>query len=142
MSNVGDRVFTNPYFYSSTVLAKICVNLATLIWSAIVLYKPNALATTSYGYVLDWFNEDVVAMLYMAVSLAHFVCLLAHGRPRWYSYLGYFAMMLGWGAVWMAVLMHTGPIQPTSLSASTVIFFLSVYAFIAMPKGYVCNARV
>lgn len=128
-------VFQNPYQFSGTIMAKIAVNLATIFWSAIVLYKDGALSPfVGYSRILSIANENTVAALLIIVSIIQMIRIVRCSKPLLLGISGYALLTLFWMNVWWNIVINPGPIWPASFSSVSVIVLLSLYAFIANPK--------
>lgn len=126
----------NPYQFSAVITAKVAVNVASLIWSTIVIYKENALASTFiyYGNITRFLSEDIFASILLAISLIQLIRLVFRSKPIMIGGIGYAILTLFWMYIWWNIIVSIGPIQPASFSAVTVLVALSIYAFVANPR--------
>lgn len=124
-----------PYYRATVVLARLCVSLATLIWSAIIIVNPGALAASRANYV--WITH-YVAPQWLGWSLG----TIAAGQLAWIlltlppvrlGALGYALLTFWWGLVFYSVSFGT-PLLPTATACVAVILLLSIYAFISNPR--------
>lgn len=140
---LADRVYRNPYLYSSTVVARSSVCVATLIWSFVVLLLPNATGSNpNYRHMLDLLpNENVWAFALLAISLPMLVRLFACSPPRKIGALFYAALTLFWSFLWWGIVISP-QVWPTGMAASTVVMGLSIYAFVANPREYCTDCRM
>lgn len=131
----SDRVFRHPYLYSGSVLAKACTLLATVIWSASVLWHPHALAyNPNYTHLLHLIpTEDTWAWIFLGVVAPLTWRLYSCTRPHLLNVFGYAVLTLLWCYLWWGFVISGLP-QPGALSSSTVVMLLSLYAFIANPR--------
>lgn len=127
-------IFRNPYHYCGTLIARLCVCSATILWAGIVLWQRNALAPTSYGSVVtQWANEDVYGWLYMTTAAVLLYRLFRQSPPHWVGILGYGVLMVSWLFVAIMLWLHR-PFQLTSIAWVTPGAALAVFAFVGNRK--------
>jgi len=126
-----NSIFRNPYHYCGTLIARVCVCAATILWSVIVLLRTDALLPTSYGCLLTgWVHEDVYGWALLLIAGMLLWRIFRQSPPHWVGIVGYGILMCSWLFV-TAVLWLTRPMQPTSTAWVTVGAALAVFAFIA-----------
>lgn len=133
--NLFDYIFHNPYQYSAAILAKGAVTMSTILWSVVVLIKPNALGPFhAYDRMLELLPEDVWAIWLICVALWLLIRLVLCMRPRAIGAVGY--MLLGgfWAHVWWGIVINPGPFWPASFASVSCVVVLALFAFIANPK--------
>lgn len=143
-----EHLFDNPYHYSGQVLAKLCVNFATLIWASVVLWKKDALI--KWGEP-DWMAslnvpEDTVAWVLVILIIFALLRLFMRSPPKAIGACAYGVFLLIWLYTWgtLIIAIHAGEstVRPGQLAGVSVITFLAMFAFIANPKkrhGSPCN---
>jgi hypothetical protein len=125
----------NPYLLAGAVVARLAVNLATVIWATIVLAKADALTPfAGYYWLLRIAHENVWAGGLCAVALYQMYRLIIHAKPHKYG-LGYALMALFWMYVWWSIVVNPGPIWPAAFACVTTIGLVAVFAFISNPKA-------
>lgn len=130
-----DHIFKNPYQYSATILAKGCVNTATVLWCAVVLFKRDALAPFGgYRPMLSLMSEDYWAAALLVTSLTMLYRLVRCCPPRKIGVLAYMTLGGFWANIWWSIVIQPGPFWPAAFGAVTVMLMLSLFAFIANPK--------
>mgnify|MGYP006921301424 CR=1 FL=1 len=129
----------NPYQYSGQVIAKMCVNVATIIWSIVVLFKPDALThwpgpQLSAGIV----GENFVAALFIVLASIATARLLIKSTPRALGACVYGAFLLLWlytlTTLILAIASGVTALRPGQLSGVIVVNALAVFAFVSNPK--------
>lgn len=128
-------VLHHKHHRCGAVVARLAVNFATLIWSVVVLVKPNALAPTAYGPMLTRFaSEDLYAIAFGTLSICMLYRIFRQSPPNPIGILAYGALLLAWGFVWAAIVFVADPLQPTATATVSTIFVLAFYGFVANPK--------
>ena len=128
-------LFANPFHAPGVIIARLAVTGATMIWSLIVLSNTDALSVTRYGHMLAAVvRENVVAVVFLAISGTLFYRILAHSEPRKLAVSGYGSLVVGWGFVEYMLLLSPGPLQPTAVSWVSVGLILAIYSFVATAK--------
>ncbi len=133
------RLLDNPYQYSGQVLAKLCVNVATIIWALVVLVKPGALRVWPGAlFSGDQSGEDVLAIVLLLLCAAALWRLLKRSRPLTAGACVYGVLLLLWLYTFATLLVavHTGLTapRPGQLAGVTVVTALAMFAFISNPK--------
>lgn len=131
----------NPYQYSGQVVAKMSVNLATIIWAAVVLYKPDALVcwpgSTLFSDVL---HENALACILLVLSIVSSVRLVYKSSPRKLGACVYGVFLLLWlytfATLIITIQAGVTAIRPGQLAGVTVITVLAVLAFVSNPKRH------
>jgi hypothetical protein len=125
-------IFRNPYQYTGVVLARLCINVTTLIWSCIVIAHPMIVGTLA-GYEFLW---GIMPPLYFGIfgSVLAVVCivrLIVPRKPHWLGSVGYGLQMLFW--TYLAISGWIVPVilRPGATAAITCVAALSVYAFVS-----------
>jgi hypothetical protein len=130
-----DHIFKNPYQYSATILAKGCVNTATILWSVVVLLKRDALSPfTSYRPMLSVMSEDYWALCLIVTSVIMLYRLVTCKPPRKIGVLAYMVLGIFWANIWWGIVIQPGPFWPAAFGSVTVVLLLSLFAFISNPK--------
>lgn len=131
--------FRSPHYAPAAIAARAAVNVATIIWSVIVLSREHALDSTrfvAYRSMLRIAPEDGWALLALLCSLSGMARLVAKSRPHWTSAIGYFLMMLFWNYLALSLLVYAAfPLPPATAAGITVVAGLSLYAFVSNPKS-------
>ena len=129
----------NPYQYSGRVIAKICVNVATIIWSLVVLCKENALylwpgPQLSAGII----GENFVAVLFIVLASIATGRLLLKSTPRALGACVYGSFLLLWiytfTTLILAIASGVTALRPGQLAGVSVVTALAVFAFVSNPK--------
>ena len=134
--------FSNPHYLAGSVLARLAVNFATLIWSIVVLSTRDVLisAPTAYAWVTGYVHEDLLASALGALALTQLIWLAAHWPPiRWHGApvcsLGYGTMAAAWAFALGTIIFGSRPIQPTSTACVSVVVMLALFAFVSNARG-------
>lgn len=133
--------FCSAYYRAPANLARISANLATLIWSGIILYRENALqsAGASYAWIEQFVPEDILAGLLGLLALVQLAWVLFDLRPRRFGHAGYGVLLLFWSFVLFTIVFSfllTGhPVQPTSAGWVSVGVVLCAFSFLANPRA-------
>lgn len=124
------KLLNNEHYAPAGYLARFCVNLATFIWSVVVLIRDDALGPRIYLYrqMLAVMPEDAWAWLGIATVSIGMFRLVHRDRPRWWGAIGYWLLMVFWVFLDAAVIMSDQTITPAALGAISVVAFLSIYA--------------
>lgn len=129
----------NPYHYSGQVIAKLSVNLATMIWAGVVLFKRDALATwpatiSPYGS----FTEDMVALGLLFVSVVATTRLVRKSPPIGLGVCAYAIFLMLWLYTFVTLLLAINAgiaaVRPGQLAGVIVITALAIFAFVSNPK--------
>jgi hypothetical protein len=137
-------LLTNPHQYAATVLAKLCINVATLIWSFLVLWKPGAIRLwpgadfVEHLAIGSFEGEDTFAVFLAITSIISCVRLILHAKPIplgsvIYGILATFWMYVLFSLV-IAIQLGITAMRPGQLASIIVITALALFAFIANPK--------
>lgn len=126
----------HPFYKPTVVLARGCVNLATLIWSAVVIWKPDALvdAGAAYAWVVDYVPEDLIAWALGCVAFSQMGWLLLCLPPIRFGSVGYGLLAFAWAFVWLSILLGVH-IHPTGAACVPVVVGLAFYGFISNPRA-------
>lgn len=126
------RFFANPHHLSGTVFAMLLTNTSTLVWAALVLWQRDVLvsAGSSYAFVTDYIDEDLLAIGFGSIALTQLVCLWAHREPTRFRNVGYALFALAWGFVFFHNITKSGPLFPTATSLSFAMAFAALYAWL------------
>lgn len=126
----------SPWYSPQVVLARQIVNSTTIIWSAIVLLHDDSLVTAHapYSWITEYVNENLVAGAFGLLGVTQFIWLWCRLRPRKMGGSGYGVLALFWGFVAFSIYFSSAIIFPTAGSLVPVIYALSLYAFISIPK--------
>lgn len=135
------RLLDNPYQYSGQVVSKLCVNVATAIWSSIVIWKTDALVTwPGSASLFLWIHEDLVALLLLILSFSATLRLLFRSAPLRIGACVYGVFLLLWLYTWstLIVAVSTGVTQlrPGQIAGVTIVTALAMFAFISNPKRH------
>lgn len=133
------HLLDNPYQYSGQVVAKLCVNLATIIWACVVLWKADALIAWPGSTALFlWFHEDALAGLLLFCAAFATMRLLLRSAPLRIGSCVYGVFLLLWLYTWatLVVAINTGVtiLRPGQLAGVSVVAALAMFAFISNPK--------
>lgn len=129
----------NPYQYSGQVVAKLSVNLATMIWALVVLLKPDALKAWpgSFNEVL---HEDLFAGTLLLLAVVAVARLLYKTSPRKLGACVYGVFLLLWlyTLATLLIAIQTGitAARPGQLAGVTIVTILAVFAFVSNPKRH------
>lgn len=134
--------FANPHYLAGSVLARLAVNAATLLWSVIVVAKRDTLtsAGSAYAWIGEYVHEDALAAAFGALALVQTIWLLSHFPPMQIRGMrlcsvGYGVMAAGWSFVLFNIILGARPIQPTSTACVSVIVALALFAFVSNARG-------
>lgn len=139
----------NPHQYAAAILAKICVNLATMIWSVIVLSDRDALSRWpgySIIHAFDFYGnvggERVLAIALLIMSIFGLLHLIRRSVPIPIGSLLYAAMLLVWLYVWFSIIFYSHEVYsgPSQFASVTIVTALAVFAFISNPKANINGA--
>lgn len=133
------HLLDNPYQYSGQVVSKLCVNLATIIWACVVLYKADALiAWPGSALIFLWFHEDALAAVLLLCAFFATLRLLFRSAPLRIGSCVYGVFLLLWLYTWatlvVAISTGTTAMRPGQLAGVTVVAALAMFAFISNPK--------
>lgn len=129
------RLLDNPHHYAGAIVARVIVNVATIIWSVVVLAESNALAVTPYGRIMTaYVREDIWAAAFLALACALLWRVVAQCKPHPLGAVGYLAILALWAFVDVVLLLVQRPLYPTSISWVTAGCVAALWAFIANPK--------
>ena len=133
------HLLDNPYLYTGQLIAKLSVNLATMIWSAVVFVKPGALSTWPGRVFADTARgEDWLSILLFLLALAATLRLLFKSVPLNMGACVYGIFLLLWLYTWstlvLAIYEGITAMRPGQLAGVTVITALAVFAFVSNPK--------
>lgn len=129
----------NPYQYSGQVVAKLCVNIATMIWACVVIYKSDALiAWPGSASIFMWFHEDALAAALLLLSFFATLRLIFRSAPIRIGACVYGVLLMLWLYTWatLVVAISAGQtaMRPGQLAGVTVVAALAMFAFISNPK--------
>jgi len=125
----------NPYLLAGAVVARMAINLATVLWATIVLAKTDALTPfVGYYWMLQIASENTWAMTLCVVALYQAYRLVTHAKPFKYG-PGYAIMALFWMYIWWSIVVNPGPIWPAAFACVTTISILAICAFVSNPKA-------
>lgn len=132
-------VLNNPYQYSGQVIAKLSVNLGTMIWAAVVMWKPGALATwPGPGSTLPILHEDLFAAIVFVLAAVASARLIFKSVPVKLGACVYGIFLLLWLYTFITLLIAIGTgataLRPGQLAGVTVVTALAIYAFVSNPK--------
>ena len=129
----------NPYQYSGQVIAKLSVNVATMIWSAVVFIKPDALARWPASFLVsNAVHENTLAAGLFVLSFIAAIRILFKSAPLRLGACVYGVFLLLWLYTWMTLIVAvTNGItaaRPGQLAGVTVLVALAAFAFVSNPK--------
>lgn len=128
------HLLANPHYLSGAILAKVLTALGTLVWSALVIWKSDALSSPAYNMMLSLAPEDLYGWLLGTLSLCLLWRLWCWSPPTFAGLASYFVIMCFWSYVFMTLLFFNEQrVYPTGLAGAFVIFILAVCAFGANP---------
>lgn len=139
LSAIAARILANPYLYSATILARIAVLFATIVWSVLVMVDPVKIDPSRYPVY-----SDMVAVMPPRAWAGGgiFICAVAfariwmHCRPHWSGPILYAAIMGFWSYLSASVFFSGTPIPPAAAACILTVALLSVFAFVSNPKTY------
>ncbi len=130
-----NAIFHNRYHPCGAVLARVAVNIATMIWAIVVLVFEDALAPTPYGPMLKrYLPEDVYAGFFLAITIVMLYRIFAQSKPHPLGIVGYGILGAAWLYVDVIVLFFQRPMFPTATAWVTVGTMIAVYGFVANPR--------
>src|SRR5262245_36453767 len=116
------KMLRNPYYAPAGYLARLSVNIGTLIWAIVVLLRDNALDGRRwyvYQNMLALMEEDYWGWLAIVLVTVGLYRLVIKAKPTWWGALGYGVLMVFW--VYLASSIFTNPFahaQPSSPAAT------------------------
>lgn len=115
------------------LIARLAANMATLIWSCMVIGYPNAIDTRrfpAYRYMLDLLPENIWGLGGLLISTYGIYRICVHAPPRAFGAAGYAVQALFWNYLALAIFFEFPfPIPPATAAALIVVAALAVYAF-------------
>lgn len=131
----------NPYQYSGQVVAKLSVNLATMIWALVVLLKPDALARWPAPLFVDNpICENILAGALLLLTVIATIRLVYKASPRKLGACVYGIFLLLWlytlATLLIAVQTGITAARPGQLAGVAVVTILAVFAFVSNPKRH------
>lgn len=132
-------VLDNPYHYGGQILSKLSVNIATMIWACVVIYKSDALiAWPGSASIFLWFHEDALAVTFLILSFFATIRLVFRSVPLPIGACVYGIFLLLWLYTWATLVaaIYTGDtaLRPGQLAGVSVVAGLAMFAFISNPK--------
>lgn len=132
-------VLNNPYQYSGQVIAKLGVNLGTMVWSLVVLWKDDALDKWPWpDSALLLLNEDLFALIMFVLASMASLRLIFKSAPIKLGACVYGVFLLLWLYTFttLVIAIYSGAtaLRPGQLAGVIVITSLAVYAFVSNPK--------
>lgn len=132
-------ILDNPYQYSGQVVAKLCVNLATVVWALVVLIKPDAIANWPATFAPPGsINEDVLALVLLTLSAFATWRLVKKSRPVGMGVCVYPIFLILWlytlTTLLIAVVNGVTSPRPGQLAGVLVVTLLAIFAFVSNPK--------
>lgn len=129
----------NPYQYSGQVIAKMCVNAATIVWSFVVLWKDDALAAwPSPRFIVGALGENFVAGLFLLLASVATLRLLFRSAPLILGSCVYGAFLMLWlytlSTLIIAISSGITSLRPGQLAGVIVVTALAAFAFVSNPK--------
>lgn len=129
----------NPYQYSGQVVAKMSVNIATMIWAAVVFVKPGALsAWPGIAFSDSSSGEDWLSAGLFLLATAASLRLVFKSAPLNMGACVYGVFLLIWLYTWctlvLAIVGGVTALRPGQLAGVTVVTALAVFAFVSNPK--------
>lgn len=123
------------------MIAKLSINVATAIWSVVVIAKPDALSGwPGFFAVSGILHENFVAGTFLVLSILAIVRLIFHSAPLMIGACVYGLFLLLWLYTWISLLVSieagTTAVRPGQLAAITVVTVLAFFAFVSNPKKY------
>lgn len=137
---VIDRLnpFVCAHYSRDGVFSKGSINIVTLIWACVVLYRTDALDVgrfALYAGMVRVFPENYWAMLALSCSATGTVRLFTKSFPRWWDLSGYFCQMAFWTFLPVSLLLDsTRAIAPASFAALSFVAVVSAWALLTIPK--------
>lgn len=131
----------NPYHYSGAVLARVTVCIATMLWSAIVLVKQDALAQWLGAalFSLAQYENPIAAGFFMVAGVGLYR-IIYQSKPIRVGACIYGLMALLWSYTFITLILavYTGEttLRPGQVSAIFVVTVLALFAFITNPKRH------
>jgi hypothetical protein len=136
--NLHFSIWRHPHHYAASIVAKLAVNTATVLWGFRVLFDPQSMHTRRFSYydlMLEYMTAQAWGVLAICMALFGIYRLWAKARPIWIGGIGYAVLMVFWGYIAIAInILTPRPVPPAGAAAITVIAALSIYAFVANPR--------
>jgi hypothetical protein len=133
-------IWHHPHHYAASIVSKLAVNSATVIWAVHVLLDPKAMSSGRFSYytlMLEYLSPSAWACLATVLSFIGIYRLWAKSPPIWIGGIGYAVLMLFWSYIAIAVNFLTPrPVPPAGAAAIAIVAVLSVYAFVANPRTH------
>lgn len=140
--------FAHPYYYSSSLLAKLSINLASVLWSLIILLAPVparevvipsrlrelTAATAASLNMHPWSLETMIAVFLFLMCSLLLWRLLSKKHPIWIGGVAYLLLSLFWVYGAAAIWTLDTPTPAGAAAAITTVAGLSIFALVANPK--------
>lgn len=134
-------ILDNPHHYGAAVLAKLAVNMASVIFCWIVLIKPDALSQWPgriYFPAGGDTAENMVAVVMLGCAVIAIGRLIRKSPPMLFGAIYYALVTLGWLYVFttLCITIMTGdaPLRPGQFAGVATVTVLALFAFISNPK--------
>lgn len=138
------RFFANPHHVAGSVMAKLTVNIATILWSTVLLSKRDSLIASGsrYAFITEYLDENYIAAFFGLIAVAQTACLWTHREPTMLRNVGYAVLSFSWGFIFFVIAFREGPIQATSFATSGTIALVALYAFLdGKPELELCDSE-
>ena len=112
-----ETLFHHRYYSSATVSLRTAINLTTMTWSLLVLWRENALGDTLFGPSMTRFiHEDVYGWALLALSGVLLWRLWRQYEPLSVMRVGYVIQAGCWIYILAYMLLRAAPNKPAFLS--------------------------
>ena len=123
------------FFSSSGRTSKLCVSMATIVWSVVVLARDEALAPRIYVYkqMLGVMEEDWWAIIGIILSVIGLCAIVVPRRFHWSVEAAiYWVLMVFWVFVDSAIMLTDRKmVTPAGAAGITTVMILSVVAAVS-----------
>lgn len=127
----------NPYHYSVAVICRLAVCLATVLWSAIIMFEADDLSIIRYpahALLGSLFPLRAWAIGGLVASVPAILAQLSYSAPRWVGAIAYASQMFFWSYLSFSIFANQRPIPPGAAACVFVVAVMSIYAFVANPR--------
>lgn len=122
----------NPHYRSISVVSKLGVNVATLIWALILVTNPHPLGLTAIAGITDWVPARCLGIMVGALCVVQLWWLLRRLPPLPGGVIGYAILFMGWATIGYAMLL-SDPADPIALAGVSLICLTALVALVTNP---------
>lgn len=134
------NMLDSPHQYAAAILAKLSVNVATILWCVVVLWKDSALGMLrGYDGMLYIAGENQWALLLLLLATISLCRLLMDARPIGIGVVAYGSLAMFWVYLWCLEVTGDAVMRPGRFAALSVVASLAMFAFMANPKRQACD---